>query len=31
VAEIFLHTDADVREGLVREWIISAGLLPERS
>jgi hypothetical protein len=31
VAEIFLHTDAEVREGLVREWIISAGIMPARS
>jgi hypothetical protein len=28
VAEMFLHTDADVREVLVRDWIISAGIMP---
>lgn len=28
IAEIFLHTDEEVREGLVREWIIAAGIMP---
>ena len=28
VAEIFLHTDDEVREGLVKEWIIAAGIMP---
>jgi hypothetical protein len=28
VAEMFLHTDAEVREVLVRDWIISAGIMP---
>lgn len=28
VAEIFLHTDEGVREGLVRDWIFAAGIIP---
>ena len=28
VAEIFLHTDEGVREGLVRDWIVAAGIIP---
>ncbi|KAG9960036.1 hypothetical protein KCU61_g6903, partial [Aureobasidium melanogenum] len=29
VAEIFLHTDAEVREEMVKSWIIAAGHLPQ--
>ena len=28
VAEIFLHTDDEVRKGLVRDWVTAAGVLP---
>lgn len=30
MAEIFLHTDAEVRENMVNDWIIAAGHLPGR-
>ncbi|KAG9730635.1 hypothetical protein KCU73_g11801, partial [Aureobasidium melanogenum] len=29
LAEIFLHTDAEVREEMVKSWIIAAGHLPQ--